>query len=88
MTDLTRTTPRRTDMATYEIPFTQTVSGHLSIEADTLADAVSKAERKSLPSLMFVDHTYPDESGWEVDEDTLRNSYPGEALYADEDEED
>ena len=31
-------------MTSYSIPFTQVVTGHLTVEAGTLAEAVSKAE--------------------------------------------
>ena len=75
-------------MTSYNIPFTQVVTGHVTVEADSLAEAVSKAEMKGLPSLMFVNHDYPDEGEWEVNEDMLRDIYPGEDLYAEEDEED
>ena len=74
-------------MATYKIPFTQVVTGFLAVEADTLAEAAQKAEMKGLPGLMFVNHDYPDESGWEVDEEMLNDSYPDEEPYADDNEE-
>ena len=74
-------------MATYNIPFTQTVTGFLTVEADTLAEAVREAEMEGLPGLMFLNHDYPDEPGWEVDEQALIDNYPGEEPYTDEDEE-
>ena len=75
-------------MTSYSIPFTQVVNGHLTVEADTLAEAVQKAEMEGLPGLMFLDHDYPDEAGWVIDEQALIDNYPGEEPYTDEDEED
>ena len=74
-------------MTSYSIPFTQVVNGHLTVEADTLAEAVQKAEMEGLPGLMFLDHDYPDEAGWTIDEQALIDNYPGEEPYTDEDEE-
>ena len=74
-------------MPAYTIPFTQTVTGYRMVEAPTLAEAVSEAEKEGLPGLMFLNHDYPDEGGWEVDEQALIDNYPGEEPYADEDEE-
>jgi len=71
-------------MATYRIPFTQEVSGHVTVEADTLAEAVREAEKEGLPGLMFLNDDYPDETGWEVDEQALIDNYPGEEPYADD----
>ena len=79
-------------MTSYSIPFTQVVTGHLTVEADTLDEAVQKAEMEGLPGLMFLNHDYPDEAGWtggwEIDKQALIDNYPGEDLYAEEDEED
>ena len=74
-------------MPSYNIQFTQVVNGHLTVEADTLAEAVSKAEEKGLPGLMFLNHDYPDEAGWEIDEQALIDNYPDEDPYPDPDDE-
>ena len=73
-------------MPSYRIPFTQVVTGHLTVEADTLAEAVREAEKEGLPGLMFLNHDYPDEAGWEIDEQALIDNYPGEDPYPDYEE--
>lgn len=73
-------------MAQYRIPFEQTVTGYVVVDEPTLADAVREAEKEGLPPLMFINHKYPDEAGWEVDEEQLGDLYPGEPVWPDTDE--
>ena len=75
-------------MAAYSIPFTQTVTGYRMVEAETLADAVREAKMEGLPGLVFSgQYDYPDESGWEVDDQALIDNYPDEEPYADDNKE-
>jgi CheY-like chemotaxis protein len=55
-------------MNTYRVYMTNTVSYYVDVEADSEAEAMDAAEREGLPSLMMLDHRYPDESGWEATE--------------------
>lgn len=63
---------------TYNLYVTNTVSTAVDIEADSLEEAIEEFYIKGLPGLMFLDHTYPDEGEWEVDEEAAREDYPDE----------
>ena len=53
-------------MAKYEVPMEMTVTGYVTVEADTREDAIEEAYQQGLPGLMHLDPTYPDEGEWEV----------------------
>ena len=52
----------------YRVYMTATVSSVLEVEADDIEAAREEAEMEGLPSLMFVDHTYPDTGDWTAGE--------------------
>ena len=55
-------------MSTYEVPMICTVSTVVKVEADDYESAIEAAYEQGVPGLMFLDHTYPDEGDWSVDE--------------------
>jgi len=55
-------------MAKYKIPMETTVSSWLTIEADTLEEAIEEAYMEGVPGIMHLDHTFPDVGEWEVPE--------------------
>lgn len=55
-------------MPTYRVYMTAVVSTVKMIEADDEDQATEIAYDQGVPTLMFVDHTYPDEGQWDVDE--------------------
>lgn len=63
---------------TYNLYVTNTVSAAVEIEADSLEEAIEEFYNEGLPGLMFLDHRYPDEGEWEVDEEAAREDYPDE----------
>lgn len=63
-------------MKTYTLYVSETVSTAVEIEAETLDDAIGEFYQQGLPHLMFLDHRYPDEGEWEVDEEAAREDYP------------
>lgn len=65
-------------MKTYTLYAVETVSTVVEIEAETLEDAIEEFYQQGLPSLMFVDHRYPDESDWEIDVEAAHEDYPEE----------
>jgi len=70
-------------MKTYGLYVNETVSTYVEYEAESLADAVEQFYEDGLPSLIFVDHRYPDESEWQVDLDAAREDYPDEEVEDD-----
>lgn len=58
-------------MSTWRVYMTNTVSAVVEVDADDRETAIEKALRKGLPQLRFLDHTYPDEGDWDV-EDALK----------------
>ena len=56
-------------MTKYRIYATQSVSTVVEVEAEDFDAAVEKFYTQGMPSLMFVNHTYPDEGDWEIDEE-------------------
>lgn len=63
-------------MSKYTLYVSQTVSTAVEIEADNLDEAIAEFYQDGLPGLMFLDHRYPDEGDWEVDEEAAREDYP------------
>lgn len=55
-------------MAQFAIGATQTVSTVTYVEAETLEEAIDKQYQQGWMQLMFLDHRYPDEGEWEIDE--------------------
>jgi hypothetical protein len=46
-----------------------TVSTTVEIDAEDENEAIEKVLYEGLPGLMFLDHTFPDEGDWQVDDD-------------------
>jgi hypothetical protein len=65
-------------MTKYTLYVSQTVSTAVHIEADSLEDAINEFYLEGLPGLMFLDHRYPDEGEWVVDEEAAQEDYPDE----------
>ena len=65
-------------MKNYTLYVKNIVSTSVSYEAESLEDAISQFYNEGLPGLMFLNHTYPDEGEWEVDEDAAYEDYPEE----------
>lgn len=65
-------------MKTYTLYVSQTVGTTVDIEAESLEEAIQEFYNEGLPGLMFLDHRYPDESEWRVDEETAHEDYPDE----------
>lgn len=64
----------------YTLYVSETVSTSVTYEAESLKEAIAEFYQDGLPGLMFLDHRYPDEGGWEVDEEAAREDYPEEEL--------
>lgn len=56
-------------MPRYRVYPYATVSTMREVEADSAADAADKVLDDDVPELMFLDHTYPDVSEWEIDDE-------------------
>lgn len=67
-------------MKTYTLYVSETVSTAVEIEAESLEDAITEFYQEGLPGLMFLNHEYPDEGEWEVDEEAALEDYPDEEL--------
>lgn len=65
-------------MKTYILYVSETVSTAVEIEAESAEEAIDEFYQEGLPHLMFLDHRYPDEGGWEVDYDAVKADYPDE----------
>lgn len=53
-------------MNKYRVYVEQVVSSYIDVEAENREDAADAALDEGLPGLMFLDHRYPDECGWDV----------------------
>ncbi len=62
----------------YTLYVSEIISTAVDIEAETLDDAIEQFYNEGMPGVMFLDHRYPDEGEWEVDEEAARLDYPEE----------
>lgn len=65
-------------MKTYTLYVSETVSTAVEIEAESVEEAIEEFYYEGLPHLMFLDHRYPDEGEWTVDDEAARADYPDE----------
>lgn len=56
-------------MARYAVTMMNVVSTTVDVEADSSEEAADKALMDGVPGLMFLDHTYPDEGDWYVEDE-------------------
>lgn len=56
-------------MPKFRVYMSNVVSHYIDVEADDPDSAVEEAETEGLPGVMLLDHTYPDEGGWQVSVD-------------------
>jgi hypothetical protein len=60
----------------YTLYVSEIISTAVDIEAETLDDAIDQFYIEGMPGVMFLNHKYPDEGEWEVDEEAARLDYP------------
>jgi hypothetical protein len=60
----------------YTLYVSEIISTAVDIEAESLEAAIEEFYTEGLPGVMFLDHRYPDEGEWEVDEEAANEDYP------------